>query len=391
MPTTDLAIDLTDVAKIYKGSVHALRGIQMQVRRGEIFGLLGPNGAGKSTLVKIMMTVVRPTHADGTVLNRPIGHKGTLAKVGYLPENHRFPRYLTGRQTLEFFGALAKVDRATAKRRSLELLDTVGMGSWANKKIGTYSKGMLQRIGLAQAMMNDPDLILLDEPTDGVDPVGRREIRDVLLRLREQGKSVFINSHLLSELEMICDRVAILVQGQVARQGTVDELTREQQRYEIELLLPDPAASRTKLIAMLKGIGASLAEKSPAVPAPVGGSRPDLRYYQGRAPMMTPGGHFAGPRFAVDAGTFNGAWLELEGPLIRLGAADPKSIEPILDACRSAGLTILRLTPVRQTLEDLFMQAVIDPASGRAYAPGAAVQAGRPPVAPPPIPQGRVQ
>src|SRR5918992_2870038 len=120
-----LAIDLRDVAKVYKGKVHALQGIEMRVRRGEVFGLLGPNGAGKSTLVKIMMSVVRPTHAVGTILGHPVAHKPTLGRIGYLPENHRFPRYLTGRQTLEFFSALQKVDRRTRKRRSAELLDTV--------------------------------------------------------------------------------------------------------------------------------------------------------------------------------------------------------------------------------------------------------------------------
>src|SRR3954449_6525419 len=150
------AIDLTNVEKIYRGKVHALRGIEMRVGRGEIFGLLGPNGAGKSTLVKIMMTVVRPTSAQGNILGNPIGHKPTLARVGYLPENHRFPRYLTGRQTLEFFGALGKVDRPTRKRRAGELLDVVGMSDWAARKVSTYSKGMLQRIGLAQALMTDP-------------------------------------------------------------------------------------------------------------------------------------------------------------------------------------------------------------------------------------------
>src|SRR3954454_3310207 len=127
---TNLTIDLTSVEKIYKGRVYALRGISMQVRPGEIFGLLGPNGAGKSTLVKIMMTVIRPTRAEGTILGHPVGHKPTLRQVAYLPEQHRFPKYLTGRQTLEFFGALAKVDRATARKRAGELLSTVGMADW---------------------------------------------------------------------------------------------------------------------------------------------------------------------------------------------------------------------------------------------------------------------
>src|SRR6185312_8191033 len=229
----------------------ALRGIDLQVRPGEIFGLLGPNGAGKSTLVKIIMTVVRPTRAEGTILGRPVGHKPTLARIGYLPENHRFPKYLTGRQVLEFFAALAKVDRPTRRRRSAELLELVGMSDWADTRIATYSKGMLQRVGLAQALVHDPELIVLDEPTDGVDPIGRRDILDVLGQLRKQRKTVFINSHALSELETICDRVAILVQGQVARQGSIDELTIARQRYEIEIGATDSMNLRERVIALI--------------------------------------------------------------------------------------------------------------------------------------------
>src|SRR3954467_15177813 len=255
--TTDrsLAIDLHDVTKVYRGRVHALQGIEMRVGRGEVFGLLGPNGAGKSTLVKIIMTVIRATRADGTVLGKTVGDKPTLRKVGYLPENHRFPRYLTGRQTIEFFAALSSVDRPTRKKRADELLNLVGMQQDANRKLATYSKGMAQRIGLAQAMGNDPDLIILDEPTDGVDPVGRRDIRNILLKLRDAGKTIFINSHLLSELEMICDRVAILVQGEVARHGTLNELTITDQRYEIEIASNDDMQHlRQRILLSLPGV-----------------------------------------------------------------------------------------------------------------------------------------
>jgi ABC-2 type transport system ATP-binding protein len=185
--SSPLAIDLTDVAKIYKGKVHALQGVAMQVNQGEIFGLLGPNGAGKSTLVKIITTVVKPTRAAGKVLDHPIGHKPTLRRLGYLPENHRFPRYLTGRQTIEFFGAMAGMNRIDRKKRAGELLETVGMTAWADRKVGTYSKGMMQRVGIGQALINDPDLVLLDEPTDGVDPLGRRDIRDVLNKMKSEG------------------------------------------------------------------------------------------------------------------------------------------------------------------------------------------------------------
>ena len=234
----DYAIDLAHVAKTYAGrrKVKALRGIEMRVHRGEVFGLLGPNGAGKSTLVKILMTVIRPTECRGAMLGDPVGRKETLGRVGYLAEHHRFPDYLTGAQVLDYFGAMAKVGRVDRRRRVPELLELVGMKDWAGQKIKSYSKGMRQRVGIAQALMNDPDLILLDEPTDGVDPVGRRDIRNVLSHLKSRGKTVFLNSHLLSELEMVCDRVAILVQGVVSKQGTLDELTRDRQRYEIEVV-----------------------------------------------------------------------------------------------------------------------------------------------------------
>jgi len=320
----DFAIDLRNVAKIYKGKIHALRGIDMKVNRGEIFGLLGPNGAGKSTLVKIMTTIVRPTHAEGTILNNPIGHKPTLQRVGYLPENHRFPRYLTGRQTIEFFAALSNVDRATRKKRANELLDVVGMKDAADRDLSTYSKGMAQRIGLAQAMANDPDLIILDEPTDGVDPVGRRDIRNVLLKLREQGKTIFINSHLLSELEMISDRVAILVQGQVARQGTLNELTITDQRYEIEVTSHDDAAQlRQRILQSLPNI-------------------------------------FPNPQASMDlVGTLPGGHkITVRTPILSISTFDPAHIQEILDSLRRGGLMIRRIQQLRPSLEELFIGTV---------------------------------
>ena len=412
----DLAIDLRDVAKVYKGRVHALQGIEMRVARGEVFGLLGPNGAGKSTLVKIMMTVIRPTRADGTLLGHPVGHKPTLRKVGYLPENHRFPRYLSGRQTLELFGALQNVDRRTRKRRAGELLDVVGMTAWADRKVATYSKGMMQRVGLGQALMSDPDLVVLDEPTDGVDPVGRRDIRDVLNRVRDQGKTVFINSHLLSELEMVCDRVAILVQGRVARQGTIDDLTAKSQRYDVEV---DPGEGGAAATASLPGrVGQALGLTFQPVDRAGGGVRP-VGYAQGWAPHaaspgLAPGamnlnvnalplpalvpGAMPFPPVAAPApvtslplfsATFpDGTWAELDGPVLRVGTADAGRVQPVLDGLRAAGLVVRRLAPVRQSLEDLFLEAVTDPATGQAYAPGAQRPGGRPPALPgqPPTP-----
>ena len=233
MKDKGLVIDLKGVGKRYGRKVDALRGVDLQVHGGEVFGLLGPNGAGKSTLVKCMLTVVKPTMASGTVLGNPLGHKPTLARVGYLPEHARFPKHLTGRQVVTFIGQMAKMPRDLCKKRTDELIDLVGATGYADRKVGGYSKGMQQRIGLAQAMVNDPDLVVLDEPTDGVDPVGRRDIREVLSEIRSRGKTVFVNSHLLSELEAVCDRVAILVNGRVARQGKMDELTVNQKYYLI--------------------------------------------------------------------------------------------------------------------------------------------------------------
>lgn len=232
---TNWAVDLIDVRKTYSPHIQALRGVNIQVGRGDIFGLLGPNGAGKTTLVKIMMTVVRPSAAMGTILGRPIGHRGKLARIGYLPENHRFPSYLTGRQLLNYYAALARVPRARRRENAERWLDFFTLGRWADTRIEKYSKGMLQRLGLAQALMNDPELLVLDEPTDGLDPVGRREVRELLLHLKREGTTIFLNSHLLSELELVCDRVSILVNGLVARQGTLRELTEHTTEYHITI------------------------------------------------------------------------------------------------------------------------------------------------------------
>ncbi len=250
---TNWAVDLIDVRKTYGKSIRALRGVNIQVGRGEIFGLLGPNGAGKSTLVKIMMTVVRPSHVLGTILGRPIGHRGKLAHIGYLPETPHFPSYLTGMQALNYYASLAKVPRARRRENAARLLKRVGMSSWGDTRVDKYSKGMLQRVGIAQALMNDPDLVVLDEPTDGLDPVGRRDVRELLLELKGQGTTVFLNSHLLSELEMVCDRVAILVDGLVARQGTLSELTEHTVEYRISVL-----GDATGLRGKLDTLGATL-------------------------------------------------------------------------------------------------------------------------------------
>jgi ABC-2 type transport system ATP-binding protein len=333
---SDLAIDLKDVQKQYGRRVLALRGVDMQVHRGQVFGLLGPNGAGKSTLIKIMMTVVRPTRAIGSVLGRPVGDKHSLSRIGYLPENHRFPRYLTGRQTLHFFSALCGMRRVERQKRASELLDLVGMSEWADRRVGTYSKGMMQRVGLAQAMMHNPDLILLDEPTDGVDPIGRRDIRDVLLRLREQGATIFINSHLLSELELICDRVAILLEGKVVRQGSVDELALKGQRYEIEVV-EDAQELRRVLETKL-----------------------ELQLATNSANALV--------------GDWNGTKMELLASTLKLATIDPNVVQPVLRAVVDSGLSLRRFQAVRPSLEELFMEAIYDKMGTERVLPGARLE-----------------
>jgi len=207
----------------------------MRVRPGEIFRAVGPQRGGQEHAGEDRHGGGPADPRRGHHSRPPLGHKPTLAKVGYLPEHHRFPPYLTGRQTLEFIAALGKVGRRARKRRAAELLEIVGLQEWVDAKVGAYSKGMLQRLALAQALVNDPQLVVLDEPTDGLDPIGRKGVREILRRLREQGKTVFLNSHLLGEVERICDRVAILVAGQVIREGSIDELTAGSECYEIEL------------------------------------------------------------------------------------------------------------------------------------------------------------
>ena len=349
----DLAIDLHDVAKTYKRRVQALRGIQMQVGRGEIFGLLGPNGAGKTTLVKIIMTVIHPTRAKGTVLGRPIGHKPTLAKVGYLPENHGFPPYFTAQQALEYYAAMAKVDRPTRRRRAAELLKMVGMSGWAKTRVSMYSKGMQQRVGLAQALVNDPQLIVLDEPTDGLDPVGRREVREVLRRLRDEGKTIFLNSHLLSEVEQVCSRVAILVEGQVVRQGTLEDLTSRGRYYEIEL----HGATDGLRAAARAALPCELHASNPVAPPTVAGGAPTC------GSAVVAGAPTCG---SVEKGTLpTGQAVELDGNVVRIHTDQPAGIQPVIDALRRRELMIHSVRLIRQSLEDFFIETVADLHNGR--------------------------
>ncbi len=228
------AIELRDLAKNYRG-VQALKGVSLSVEKGEIYGLLGRNGAGKTTLVKVLLSIVRATGGEARLLDRPVPDAASRRRVGYLPEDHRFPEYHTAESALDFYGSLHEMPREERRRRIPELLARMDLSDAARRKIRTYSKGMKQRLGLAQAVLHDPDLIFLDEPTDGVDPLGRKQVRDLLLELKARGKTIFLNSHLLSEVELVCGRVGILDQGRLLREGSVDSLTRTENVYEIRV------------------------------------------------------------------------------------------------------------------------------------------------------------
>jgi ABC-2 type transport system ATP-binding protein len=247
------ALQTLDLTKHYrsgafkKNNIPALEKVSLSVEQGEIFGLLGPNGAGKTTFVKLILSIVHPTSGTATVLEYPIGQRVLKEYCGYLPENHRYPSFLTAENTLIFFGRLNGLPESTLTEKARSLLETVGLKDWAKIKTKKFSKGMLQRLGLAQALINDPKILFLDEPTDGVDPLGRKEIRDLLLSLKAQGTTIFLNSHLLSEVEMICDRVAILNKGKVVRTGTIAELTTQKLAYAIQLSSPITIEMRERL------------------------------------------------------------------------------------------------------------------------------------------------
>ena len=235
------SISVKNLTKIFKtkslgnNGITALEDVSFTIEKGIIFGLLGPNGAGKTTLIKILLGIVFPTYGTAEILDESIKNWKIRRKVGYLPENHKFPNYLTGEEVIVYNSKLSGMQIDKNSPKITEVLDLVKMEKWRKTKIKKYSKGMMQRLGLAQAIIHDPEIVFLDEPTDGVDPIGRKEIRDILVELKEKGKTIFINSHLLSEVELVTDKVAILNEGKLVKLGTVDELTIDKQICEIKI------------------------------------------------------------------------------------------------------------------------------------------------------------
>ena len=296
-------LETRDLTKNYR-RVEALRGVSLTVQQGEIYGLLGQNGAGKTTLIKIMLGITRGWQGDAKLLGQRAGTVHVRQRVGYLPEDHRFPDYHTGYSLLDFYGQLLGVPSTKRRSRIPEMLESVGLRERMHTKIRGYSKGMKQRLGIAQALLHEPDVIFLDEPTDGVDPIGRRHIREILQRLKAQGRTIFLNSHLLGEVELICDRVGILRKGLMVREGHIAELTKQQGIFVIGL-----APGQTLPIEELALQG---------YPAITTGDRWDI------------------------------------------ALTTSQSIDPVIDLLRQRGLGIRHLIEKRQTLEELFLETVGD-------------------------------
>jgi ABC-2 type transport system ATP-binding protein len=310
------AIEAESLTKIYRSRVgrreiRALDGVSLRVEPGCLFGLLGPNGAGKTTAVKILLGLTHPTEGAAGILGLPASDPESRRRAGYLPEGHRFPGYLTARETLCVFGRMSGMQGPALARRIPALLARVRLTEWADVRVRRFSKGMTQRLGLAAALVHDPEVLLLDEPTDGVDPVGRREIRDLLREEATRGRAILLNSHLLSEVELTCDRVAVLRQGKVAAEGTIGELTEG------------------------RGTG--------------GSSKGYKLVASGLDEEM----------IAAFRGT--GAGAECVNGHVRLIARDLHHLNELVDMARARGVLLTELTPERSTLEDVFVDLVRSP------------------------------
>src|SRR5205809_1381923 len=213
--------------------VRALDDVSVTVETGAIFGLLGPNGAGKTTLVKVALTIAHATRGEVRLLGEPSRNRSILSRIGYLPENPRFPSHLTAWQVLQLYGSMSRADMRKVENNASRWLERLDLGQWGNVRVSKFSKGMNERLAFAQALVHDPDLIFLDEPTDGLDPLGRKEVRTICRELADAGKTVFVNSHILAEIELICDRIAVMKSGEIIEQGTVADITSSRGGYEL--------------------------------------------------------------------------------------------------------------------------------------------------------------
>lgn len=311
--TSTPVIETHNLRKVF-GHTVAVDSLNLTVRRGEVFGFLGPNGAGKTTAMKMLLGLVTPTAGSATLLGRPLGDRQVRGRMGFLPEHFRFHQWLTAAEFLDLHGQLHGMPADQRRRRVPELLHLVGLSDQAGIQLGTFSKGMLQRIGLAQALINEPELVFLDEPTSGLDPLGRRLVRDIIKGLRQRGTTVFLNSHFLSEVELTCDRVAFIKRGQVVHQSLV------QGRF----------AEVGKLVD-----GQTLVELR------VGQTSPEL--VQGLA------------RWGQD--------IRVDGQTITLTIQHEDALPAIASYVVGQGVQLFALTPRRVSLEELFM-SIIGPGEG---------------------------
>ncbi len=265
----DVVISVRGLTKVFKDfwgrpKARAVDNVDFDVRRGEVFGLLGPNGSGKSTTVKLLLGLLYPTRGHIEVFGRSPRHVGTKMRIGYLPEESYLYRYLDSKETLDFFGSLFGLSAADKKLRNEQLLEMVGLGQVRSRVVGEFSKGMQRRIGLAQALINDPDLVILDEPTAGLDPVGCREVKDLILALARRGKTVILSSHLLADVEDVCDRVVIYYGGKIQAAGTLKELLTERDSVRLTM----PPLSRETMQRVLEIIRQEVAEDKVRVDNP---------------------------------------------------------------------------------------------------------------------------
>ena len=252
---SEVVVSVRGLTKVFKDfwnrpKARAVDGVDFEVRKGEIFGLLGPNGSGKSTTIKLLLGLLNPTKGHIEVFGHSPRHVQTKARIGYLPEESYLYRYLNSRETLDFFGNLFHLNKADRDNRAEQLLDMVGLGKTQTRAVGEFSKGMQRRIGLAQALINDPDLVILDEPTAGLDPIGCREVKDLIIALAKRGKTVILSSHLLSDVEDVCDRVVIYYGGKIQADGTLKELLAKPD----SLRITTPVLSRETLEKVLATI-----------------------------------------------------------------------------------------------------------------------------------------
>lgn len=236
----NFALEATSLRKVY-GQKTAVQDLTLSVERGEVFGFLGPNGAGKTTSIKMLLSLVKPTSGEGQLLGRPLGDVAARRKVGYLPEHFRFHDWLTATEFLDLNGQLYGMGKSQRRGLIPDLLELVGLGARAHTPLRAFSKGMTQRIGLAQALMNDPEIVFLDEPTSGLDPIGRKLVRDIIDGLRQEGTAVFVNSHLLSEIEQTCDRVAFIKQGRIIEVNQMRDLMAQSLQLTLRVGQPSPA------------------------------------------------------------------------------------------------------------------------------------------------------